>query len=108
MVRRRENEALCRKVAALQLLAELVFSGVTEEECRYVSFFRTPFLEMVYRCLGEEEIRRLVEDRLDLVRRIKEHVGDKSVTPTSIAGLPFESKSDRRSFLEAITDTGNR
>ena len=102
-----ENEALCRKIAAFKLLLELVFSGVTEGECRYVSFFRTPFLEMVYRCSSDEEIRCLVEDRLDLVRRIKEHEGDKSVTPTSIARVPFEtfgdSKLDRQSFLEAIT-----
>jgi len=102
-----ENEALCRKIAALKLLLELVFSGVTESECRYVSFFRTPFLEMIYRCSSEEEIRCLVEDRLDLVRRIKEHEGDKSAAPTSIARVPFESfgdsRLDRQSFLEAIT-----
>jgi len=102
-----ENELLCRKMNALKLLLELVFSGVTEDECRYVSFFRSPFLETVYRCLDEEEMRRLVADRLDLVRRIAEQEHDKHFMPSSLARSPFESefgtKTDRQSFLEAIT-----
>ena len=103
----RENETLCRKINALKLLAELVFGGVTENECRYVSFFRSPFLEAADRCSDEEELRRLVADRLDLVRRISVQENDKHGAPSSLAKTPFESdsgtKTDRRSFLESIT-----
>ena len=106
-VSQNENETLSRKIDTFKLLLKLVFEGVTEKECRYVSFFRTPFLETVYRCPEEGEIRRLVEDRLDLIRQIteheKEHGGGRSVRPTSIAGVPFESNPDRRSFVEAVT-----
>ena len=102
-----ENETLRRKIHALKLLSELVFGGVTESECRYVSFFRLPFLETLDRCPDEEELRRLVADRLDLVRRISVQESDKHVSPSSIARVPFESdsgtKTDRRSFLESIT-----
>ncbi len=102
-----ECETLRKRTKAIETLIEQVFAGVKDKECRYVSFFKSSFLEAVYRCNGEEEVRRLVSDRLELVQQIREQSNEKHLTPLSVAGSPFETKpgenQDRRSFLEAIT-----
>jgi hypothetical protein len=100
-VLRIENEVMQRKVRFLELMLAQVAAEVSESECRYISFFKRPFLEAVDRCTNEEEVSRLVTDRLNLVRQIP--------TPQSEATRPViateparDSVADHRSFLESI------
>jgi len=97
-----ENETMQRKVRFLELMLAQVSASVPESECRYISFFKRPFLEAIDRCTSEAEVSRLVADRLNLVRQIP--------TPQSEPAKPViatesarDSVVDHRSFLEAIT-----
>jgi hypothetical protein len=95
-----ENDTLNRKVRFLELMLAQVSAGVSESECRFISFFKAPFHEAIYRCTNEEEVHRLIADRLGLVRQIKENQNEPMV---SVVESVKDSASDHRSFLEAIT-----
>jgi len=102
-----ENETLCRKISFLELLLNRITTEIDEKECRYVSFFRPAFLEAVYRCTSEEEVTRLIADRIELVRRIQEQEEDgrRQTTDGSKADAspqPPAIVTSRKSFLEAI------
>jgi len=97
-----ENEAMQRKVRFLELMLAQVSASVPESECRYISFFKRPFLEAIDRCTNEEEVSRLVADRLDLVRQIPAPQSEPA-KPVIAAESVRDSVADHRSFLEAIT-----
>ena len=97
-----ENETIRRKIRFLELLLAQIATKIDEKECRYVSFFRNTFLESVYRCTGEEEVFRLIADRLELVRHIREQEQDGS--NSGVNQLPPTILTNRQSFLEAIME----
>ena len=96
-----ENETVTQKIRFLELMLQQISAEITESECRHVSFFKVPFLEAVYRCTSEEEVKRLISDRFELVRQIQETGKSEPAAPVPVEP-PSCEKSDRRSFLEAI------
>ena len=103
---RKQNESFQRSVNASKIFRETMLECFNETNSHIASFFRTPFLEAVERCSGEEEIRRLVSDRLELVRQITEQdafrQSQPKCRPQSIFPTPQSRETEHKNFIEAI------
>ena len=106
---RKENESLQQSINASKIFRDAMLECFKETDSPIASFFRKPFLEAVERCSGEEEIRRLVSDRMDLIRQITERDASKQVQakcmPQSLFPTPQSKESEHRNFIEAIKTT---
>ena len=106
---REEKELLQQSINASKIFRDAMLECFKETDSHIASFFRLPFLEAIERCSGEEEIRRLISDRMDLVRQITERDASKQSPPKcrsqSIFPTPLSKETEHRNFIEAIKTT---
>ncbi|NLS92722.1 MAG: hypothetical protein GXX96_11250 [Planctomycetaceae bacterium] len=104
---RTSAEAAAKREAVGAILAEYGLSAGSPAEGYPPSLVNEPFLESLARADGEAAIRRLIEERLDLVRQLSA-IALRQPKSSEPSPLPAGQPEDTKAFVRSISEEPQR